>query len=182
MKLATISISIPLAVLFCTTCLFAAKEMGSAKTLVAWVIPANLSQQGGSVLTIQSGPQFDGIVFGERLAGRWMAGSDNFRRTQASQEGNASESAGAETMVQVAIVYDGEGVRIFRNGRPYAAYPTKNIDLLGDDKSMAVFGLRHVGSGSGAPLAGAIEDARIYARALTADPLAPGLWFQKEQS
>ena len=171
MKLTAISISIPLAVLFCTTCLFAAKEMGSAKTLVAWVIPANLSQQGGSALTIQSGPQFDGIVFGERLAGRWMAGSDNFRRTQARQDHNASETAGTETMVQVAIVYNGDGIRIFRNGRPYAAYPARNINLLEDDKSIVVFGLRHVGAGSGTPLAGAIEDARIYARALTADEI-----------
>jgi hypothetical protein len=47
------------------------------KTLVAWVSPTNLTQQGGSVLTIddrQAG--FDGIVFGEISPGKWMAGSE----------------------------------------------------------------------------------------------------------
>jgi hypothetical protein len=29
-------------------------------------VPANLTQRGGSALTIQSGDQFDAIVFGER--------------------------------------------------------------------------------------------------------------------
>jgi hypothetical protein len=45
------------------------------KTLVSWVSLANTTQQGGSALTIQSGDRFDGIVFGERVAVKWMAGS-----------------------------------------------------------------------------------------------------------
>ena len=168
MKLSNIS----LALLFCTTSLLAAEDAGTSKTLVAWVLPANLSQQGGSVLTIQSGERFDAIVLGEKLSGRWMAGSDLFRRTQGNQGGSPAETADAETMVQIAIVYDGGDVRIFRNGEPYAAYRTKNIDLLGDDNHIAVFGLRHVGAGSGTPFAGAIDDARIYARALTQAEIA----------
>ena len=48
-------------------------------------VPANLSQQGGSALTIQSGDRFDAIVFGERARGRWMAGSNFFQRTQPNQ-------------------------------------------------------------------------------------------------
>ena len=168
MKLA----SITLALLLCTTSLLAADDAGTSKTLVAWVSPAYLSQQGGSVLTIQSGDRFDAIVFGERARGRWMAGSNFFRRTQADQTGYPAETADARTMVQMAIVYDGEDVRIYRNGEPYATYPTKNIDLLGIDNHIAVFGLRHIGAGSGAPFAGAIEDARIYARALTQAEIA----------
>jgi len=36
------------------------------KTLVAWVAPANETQHGGSVLTIDDGnSHFDGIIFGE---------------------------------------------------------------------------------------------------------------------
>ncbi|HOH31321.1 MAG TPA: hypothetical protein PLC40_16705, partial [Candidatus Hydrogenedentes bacterium] len=47
------------------------------KTLVAWVTPANLTQRGGSVLTIEkSGGVFDAIVFGEIAPGKWMAGSN----------------------------------------------------------------------------------------------------------
>jgi hypothetical protein len=49
------------------------------KTLVAWICPANLTQRGGSVLTIDdSQSHFDGIVFGELMPKRWMAGSDGF--------------------------------------------------------------------------------------------------------
>ncbi len=39
--------------------LFAADDAGTSKTLVAWVIPANLSQQGGSAMTIQSGDRYE---------------------------------------------------------------------------------------------------------------------------
>ena len=163
---------ITLALLLCTTSLLAADDAGTNKTLVAWVSPANLSQQGGSVLTIQSGDRFDAIVFGERVRGRWMAGSNYFRRTQPNQDHDPAETADAQTMVQIAIVYDGDDVLIYRNGESYAAYRTKNIDLLGIDNHIAVFGLRHVGAGTGTPLAGAIEDARIYARALTQAEIA----------
>ena len=139
------------------------------KTLVAWVAPANLAQQGGSSLTIQSqsGDQFDAIVFGEQARGKWMAGSDNFRRTQRDQNANAAETAGPDALVQVAIVYEGDNVRLYRNGAAYAAYTAQNIDLLNVANHIAVFGLRHVGAGSGR-FAGMIEDARIYGRALTA--------------
>jgi len=138
------------------------------KTLVAWVAPANLDQQGGSALTIQSGDRFDAIVLGERARRKWMAGSDFFRRTQNDQSANAAETAGPGSLVQVAIVYEGDDVRILRNGEPYAAYKTQNVDLVSVENHIVVFGLRHVGAGTGTPLAGAIDDARIYPRALTA--------------
>ena len=52
------------------------------KTLVAWVSPGNLEQRGRSVLTlIDKAGHFDAIVLGELAQGRWMAGSDYFRRT-----------------------------------------------------------------------------------------------------
>lgn len=145
----------------------ARKPAATDKTLVAWVSPANLTQQGGSVLTIQSGERFDAIVLGERARGKWMAGSDVFRRTQEHPEANPAESAGPDTLVQMAIVYEGDQIRIDRNGEPYAAYSTRNEDLLNAENHIAVFGLRHVGAGTGTPFAGRIEDARIYGRALT---------------
>ena len=47
------------------------------KTLVVWVAPANLTQRGGSALTITDGSdRFDGIVFGELAGAKWMAGSE----------------------------------------------------------------------------------------------------------
>ena len=137
------------------------------KTLVTWALPANLTQQGGSALTIQCGDQFDAIVLGEVARGKWMAGSDFLRRTQRNQDGWVLETADDQAPVQIAIVYQDDQVRIYRNGQPYADYRTQNIDLLDVDNHIAVFGLRHVGAATGTQFVGAIEDARIYDRALT---------------
>ena len=100
---------IPATLLALSAC-WAAQELqaGSDKTLVAWVAPANLTQQGGSALTIQSGDRFDAIVFGEKVARRWMAGSDRFARTQAEQGDNPAETADDKTVVQIAIAYQGD--------------------------------------------------------------------------
>src|SRR6185503_12475504 len=76
------------------------------KTLVVWVSPANLSQRGGSALTIEkSGGAFDAIVLGELAKAKWMAGSENFRRTKREQETFPAETATAAELVQVALVY-----------------------------------------------------------------------------
>jgi|GEM_PF-990835 len=76
------------------------------KTLMSWVTLANTTQQGGSALTILCGRQFDGIVFGEKAAGRWMAGSETFARTQGDQQGNAVEKADSKTLLQMAASAD----------------------------------------------------------------------------
>lgn len=141
------------------------------KTLVAWVAPANLNQQGGSPLSLQSGDQFDAIVLGERVRGKWMAGSHMYERTEADQGKNAAESTDAKSFVQIAIVYSNHRIRIYRNGELYADYPTQNVDLVKADNHIALFGLRHLGRGIGTPLAGRIDDARIYAQALTQDEI-----------
>ena len=166
MKKITVSLVIGIAAFF--SCDGNAAE--TDKTLVAWVAPANPAHRGGSALTIQSGDQFDGIVFGELQAGKWMAGSDFFRRTEKSQDKYFRETPDGKTMVQMAIVYKADEILIYRNGKKYASYQTKNIDLLSPANNIAVFGLRHVGA-AGGHLCGAIEDARIYSKALTADEI-----------
>ena len=148
-----------------------AAAAGTDKTLVSWVALDNATQQGGSALTIQRGDQFDAIVFGERTAGKWMAGSDAFNRTQGNQQANAVEKADGKTLIQMAVVYKGSQIALYRNGEPYASYEANNLDLLGFTDNMAVFGLRHEGAGTGQHLQGSIEDARIYDRALTADEI-----------
>jgi sucrose-6-phosphate hydrolase SacC (GH32 family) len=140
------------------------------KTLVSWVCLANTAQQGGSALTIQSGDRFDGIVFGERVAGKWMAGSEGFTRTQGDQQANAVEKADDKTLVQMAIVYKGSQISIYRNGEPYASYEASNEDLL-KTQNQAVFGLRHEGAEPTQTLRGSIEDARIYDKALSAEEI-----------
>jgi len=147
----------------------AGKPAVTDKTLVSWVTLADRSVRAGSVLTIQSGSEFDGIVFAEREADKWMAGSDNFKRTQREQDKNPKESADSRTTLQIAVVYQGSRISIYRNAELYASYEAGNIDLLGRTNNIAVFGLRHVDGDGG--IAGSIEDARIYDRALSVDEI-----------
>ena len=101
------------------------------KTLVAWACLTNTQQRGGGVLTlIDDAERFDAIVFGEISPGRWMAGSDFFRRTTREQSACPPETADANTFVQIAIVYDSDVVMVYRNGKPYAPshdHPTTNL-------------------------------------------------------
>ena len=143
------------------------------KTLVAWVSPANLTQRGGSVLTVDDNKShFDGIILGELAAKRWMAGSDFYRRTHREQGQWPEETAGSKTLVQVAISYQGQQVTLYRNGRPYAQYtmgsPAQTFGL----QSVAVIGKRHLEQGDNAHFLGSIEDARIYPVALGAEQIA----------
>lgn len=141
------------------------------KSLVAWVSPANLTQRGGSVLTLEDPHEhFDAIVFGELMPARWMAGSDSFLRTQRDQTNYLAETADTHALVQMAIVYRGNQVTVYRNGLPYAQHTIAAPQTFGAD-SMAVLGLRHLTAGDTACFAGSIEDARIYDVALSADQL-----------
>jgi len=146
-----------------------APAAGTDKTLVSWVTLADKNVRAGSALTIQVHERFDGIVFAEKDPEKWMAGSNFFRRTQKDRSKTARETADSETMVQMAIVYRGNQISVYRNAVLYASYEAENIDLLSSKDNIAVFGLRHVG-GNGS-IAGSIEDARIYDRALSADEI-----------
>jgi len=151
---------------------FSEKASRTDKTLVSWVMLNNTSQRGGSVLTIQQGDQFDGIVFGEIQTGKWMAGSNSFARTEKAQDSNAAETADSNTLIQIAIVYKDNHIFIYRNGEYYTSYDADNIDLLSPENNMAVFGLRHVGAATmDGRISGSIEDARIYDRALTVEEI-----------
>lgn len=142
------------------------------KTLVAWVYPATLDQQGGSALTLDNlEGAFDGIVYGELTPRRWMAGSDMWRRTSKEQENYPEETADPNTCVQVAIVYKEGMVRLFRNGDAFAQYFVDAPRAFGPE-SVAVLGLRHLEAKDRACLKASIEDARIYDRALTNEEVA----------
>ncbi len=136
----------------------ASKPASTDKTLVSWVTTSNKSLRGGSVLTVQEEDKFDGIVFAELAPARWMAGSNFYRRTNKNQRDYAEEEAGAATIVQLAMVYKGDRILLYRNGELYASHTAKNIDLLSSKNNIAVFGLRHVGGGGS--FGGSIDDAR----------------------
>jgi len=149
------------------------------KTLVVWLVLADLEQSGGAALTVEDGrDQFDGIVYGERAPRRWMAGSDHFLRSQAPEEQakNPEEVAGPDVEVMIAAVYSGNRIRLLRNGELYATYEIANPIAFGED-SFVLVGLRHTGAGRCDCLAAAFHDARIYDRALSDDEirsLSPG--------
>lgn len=155
----------------------AADDAGPAtltdKTLVAWVAPQNLAQRGGSVLTIEKrGGAFDAIVLGELAVSKWMAGSEGFRRSQMDQAAYPLESAVDPEWVQIAVVYRGPQITIYRNGQLYVDYTAPGVEEF-DSDSLVLIGLRHLGA---APenrfFCGRIDDARIYAEALSAEAIA----------
>ncbi len=140
------------------------------KTLVAWAAPANLTQRGGSVLGIEdSQSHFDAIVFGERTPARWMAGSDNFKRTAIKQDEWPEETAGPDTFVQMAVVYSGNEVVVYRDGQEYSRHQIKEPQVFGEESRVLV-GPRQ--SGGKQCFVGEIDDVRIYDRALSAGEIA----------
>ena len=100
------------------------------KTLLAWVQLASLDQRGGSVLTLQDLREFDGIVFGEVRPRVWMPGSHLFHRTETRQDSWPVETAGPDRMVQVAIVYRGAKISLYRDGQLAAEYETQRAHLF----------------------------------------------------
>jgi hypothetical protein len=141
------------------------KPLG-AKTLEAWVQLSNLSQRGGGVMTVQTrnGVLFDSIVFAEKQSGHWLAGSNNFKRTQSFNGSNEKETQ----PVHVAIVYKTDGTIIgYRNGKPYGRPYKMSLQSFAAGNSEILFGLRHgTGAGPGRMLSGKVLKARLYDRAL----------------
>ena len=157
-----------------------------AKTLMAWVSLDNLQQQAGSALTLErfgADDVFDGIVYGERVAGQWMAGSNFFLRS-VPDNGGAAETVGEPGEVMVAIVYDEDNsIRIYRDGELYAVASQGGLESYPAGVSDVLIGLRHedIGGGMGTVngpdpfLAGFVNEARIYQGALSDAAIRDGL-------
>jgi hypothetical protein len=147
------------------------------KTLEAWVSLANLEQSSGGVLTIESarGSVFDAIVFAEKEPRKWVNGSNNFRRSQ--KLAGVDEMATPGELIHLAVVYRADSsIAFYRNGIPYApaftpAGETGALQTFVAGDAHLLLGQRHTG-GAKAFLAGEIEEARLYERALTAEQIA----------
>ncbi|MCX6877643.1 MAG: hypothetical protein NTW21_28110 [Verrucomicrobia bacterium] len=109
------------------------------KTLVAWTSPANLEQQGGGVLSLMNGERFDALVLGEKQRGTWMAGSDFFKRTQADQTTCPLEQSQPGQFVQMAVVYAGNHITLYRNGRRYSDYDAGSQEVFGSDTDILIY-------------------------------------------
>ena len=145
-----------------------------AKTLEAWVRLDNLTQRGGGVISVQTlnGVVFDAIVFAERESGRWMAGSNGFART--TSFGGRPERNAVSKPVHVAIAYSSDGsIRGYVNGHPYGkSYRSRGPVRFDAGKAQIVFGARHFPAGGNRMLAGVIQRARLYDRALSSIEVA----------
>ncbi|MFQ5732046.1 MAG: DUF1549 domain-containing protein, partial [Planctomycetaceae bacterium] len=144
------------------------------KTLEAWVRLDNLSQRGGGVISLQTlnGVVFDAIVFGEREPGRWMAGSNGFVRTRSF--GGRPERSANRNAVHVAVTYSADGtVRGYVNGHAYGKpYRSRGPAGFAAGKAQVVFGVRHFPPGGNRMLAGRVERAALYDRALASREIA----------
>ena len=95
-----------------------------------------------------------------------------FRRTKKEQEEFPAETADSQTLVQIAIVYSGNQITIFRNGSKYADYTAAGAERF-DSDSLVLMGLRHRDAGrDNCWFVGSIDDARIYGVALSAEQIA----------
>ncbi len=151
-----------------------------AKTLVAWVSPSNLDQQRGGVMTvnrdINGSDTFDSIVFGERISRRWENGSNLGNRSN-TDNGAFSETLISPDEVMIAIAYHPDSsIDLYRNGAPYspdgAADKGTLVTYPGNSATIR-FGERHPNTTDTQRFfAGAINEARLYAGALSAGELA----------
>ena len=143
------------------------------KTLVVWTTlsaPANSTR--GSALTLETEDSlfntFDGIVYGECAAQKWMAGSDGWNRSQYPQYYGSEETATGEVMI--AIAYDAGGsVRLYRNGVLYGSYAKGSLVTYGGNAIVQI-GPRH--STHVDVYNGAVNEARIYSTALSEEQVA----------
>ena len=138
------------------------------KTIEAWVKLDNLEQSGGGVISVEMGDNrpFDAIVYGQREPRRWMAGSNGFLRTQSFN--GYEEKEASKYFVHMAIVYQNDGTIIsYRNGQPYGApYKSNGPITFKAGQTRILFGRRQP-IGDNRMLAGQIDAAKLYNRALT---------------
>jgi hypothetical protein len=140
------------------------------KTLVAWVTLADLDQRGGGLVTVEHEGEFDSLVFGEREPRRWMAGSDHLFRTSSDQSGRPEETANPNELVQMAAVYRGNQVVLYRNGQPYAQHEVNEPAAF--SRYAISIGTRLSYGPANCYFRGSIEDARVYASALSREQIA----------
>ena len=146
----------------------------SSKTIEAWVKLDNLSQRGGGVMTVQAtdGHAFESIVFGEQEPGRWMAGSEGFRRYKSAS--GPVEADAKERPVHIAITFAADGTtRLYRDGLPYGEpYKALAPPSFAAGEAVILFGQRHTPAGGNRGLAGTLLRARLYDRALAPGEIA----------
>lgn len=138
------------------------------KTLEAWLYLPTLKQGGGSAITLEaaSGATFDAVVFAERQANKWVAGSNSFVRTKDLSA--ALEECKPTELIHLAIVYSADNaITIYRNGKQYGeSYEQGELQTYLAGDARVLLGLRHTGVGNGS-LQAEIQAAALYSRSLS---------------
>jgi hypothetical protein len=143
-------------------------ETIKAKTLVSWVSLNDLDTgRGGSALSLGStGAKFDAIDYAEINPRTWMAGSNNFARTQNPQLYGTPETTTEPGEVMMAIAYGDDGsITLYRDGQLYGSYQAGGVETYQGQVDRAVIGPRHLGTDK---INGYVNEARIYSGALSA--------------
>ena len=118
-----------------------------------------------------NGVLFDSIVFAEQQPKHWLAGSNNFARTQPFN-GTEDQLAQKEP-ADISIVYQADGtITGYRNGQPYGRAYKSNGPYKYNADAVVGFGVRHLPAGGNRMLKARILDAKLFDRALTADEVA----------
>ena len=148
------------------------------KTLMSWFSFQNNGVIKGSIVCIDklSADSFDSIVYAERQANQWMAGSSWFKRTDDFKPGFKDTTKGEKFMM--AITYSGKKsptVKGYRNGKNISGggYEKGEMVTWEKDDTEVMWGKRHgsVGGGPG-DMDGLIYETRIYGVALTEKEIA----------
>lgn len=152
-------------------------ETMTQKTLVAWVELNNLTQRGSGIIsqaeaTDIGSPNFDAIVFGERVAQQWENGSQNFNRTP-TNNGGALETSTDLRMLAIAYESD-NSIRIYRDGAAYATVnPAGSLWSISNSNLWYHVGARAYGAGTlYGFLDGAVEEVQVYNTALGASDVS----------
>ena len=136
-----------------------AADFGHALTLAVWVRPDAL---GGTQMVISKDNAYE-LELGKVADGLW-----NLRLANAVQ-GNAETPLAEGVWQHLAVTWDGATVRYYRNGQPDGSDPFGGV-LPSNDSDLGL-GARPTPAISGGPaffLVGALDEARLYDRALGA--------------
>lgn len=152
-------------------------QIGPDKTLVTWLYMDDLNVRNGATLAVNksSADTFDAIVFAEKHANHWMAGSSFFRRTHNDPHGPPEKVTGE--LIQLAISYedvnDEAKIMIYRDGEIIGDYTKGPIRFWTEGDVEALFGPRALIAGTAHGwIVARVEDARIYNAVLSEDDIS----------
>ncbi len=152
----------------------------SEKSLYVRVQLETDQQRGGGVITLQDlqGGVFDSLVFAELSPGKWLAGSNNHRRSDAFD--CPVEKEAVSRPVSLVLTYQSDGtIQCFRDGEHWGD-PIRKSSLVeyGANQSQIVLGMRHgaIPPGKDAKVEGGnrMFRGRVLEASLFDRALAPG--------